>query len=40
VTTKLVAMALRMMKLNIFALNQKLRKYVKMGNFGKGDVVF
>ncbi len=40
VATKLVVMALSMMKLNIFAWNQKLRKYVKMGNFGKEDVTF
>jgi hypothetical protein len=35
VVAKLVVMALNMMKLNIFAWNQKLRKYVKLGNFGK-----
>jgi len=29
-----------MMKLNIFAWNQKLRTYVKMGNFGKEDATF
>lgn len=33
-------MALGMMKLNFFTWNQKLKKYVKMGNFGKGDAIF
>jgi hypothetical protein len=40
VAAKLAAMALSMMKLNIFAWNQKLRKYVKMAKFGKKDVTF
>jgi hypothetical protein len=40
VATKLITMALNMMKLNIFAWNQKIRKYVKMGNFGKRDAIF
>jgi len=40
VAIKLTTMALGMMKLNIFAWNQKLRKYVKMGNFGKDNAFF